>query len=104
MFGLSPSKLHELDPAAQQLDNSTYAVFKDVVGFGRTDLPTASPPDSTCRLCESVTEAHGSAKMRSDGDRTTAESRCDVRQWSQECQPRFVLFCCLLVFPNFVAW
>ena len=52
-----------------------YAVLKDVVGFGRLDLAIVSPSDSTCGLSESVTEAHGLVKLRSDGNLTTAKSR-----------------------------
>ena len=51
-------------------------MLKDVVGFGRLDLAIVSPSsDSTCGLSESVTEAHGLVKLRSDGNLTTAKSR-----------------------------
>ena len=72
---LSPIKIHELDRVAQKLDNAAYAVYEDVVGFGRIDLESVSQSDSTCRLFESVTEAHASAKIWSDAYLATAKSR-----------------------------
>ena len=45
------------------LDSAVFAVFKDVDCFGKIDLAVASPSKSTFGLSDSVTEAHGSAKM-----------------------------------------
>ena len=77
----SRRQLHDSDRAAQSLDNAVHAVFKDVVGFGGIDLAIVSPSDSTFRLSESVTEAHGSGKTWPDGNLTSAKSRQDLRPW-----------------------
>ena len=53
-----------------------------------------SPSDSTHRLPESVTEAHGSAQTWSDGKLTTLKSRQDLRRWLNQYQLRCVWFCC----------
>ena len=55
---------HDLDRAAQSLHKSVHAVFQDEVDSVGIDLAIGSPSDSTFRLSESVTEAHGSANLR----------------------------------------
>ena len=47
---ITRSQLHDLDRAAQSLDNAVHVVFKDVVGFGRIDLAIVSPSQRTYRI------------------------------------------------------